>query len=302
MSLKEIEYLLKISEKFLGNPCNYEESKYVFFGVPYDLTSTYRIGSRYAPKAIREASNMIEVYSFRTFLNPLEIKYSDIGDLNIVYNLRKNLDNTKKIVDTIRKDEKIPILIGGEHTFTYSMIDYKNEDLALIVFDAHLDLRNEYLEEKWSHATFMRRIIENFPNIKIVYLGIRAIDIEELEYLKKLEIPYFTSYNIYENILEIKKFLKSFLKNIKKIHVSIDMDVLDPCYAPAVGNPEPDGITYMQLLDLLKNIINEKTISLDLTEVSPIWDNGQTSIQAAKILIEALCFMEKSKLNIRNHL
>jgi agmatinase len=302
MSLKEIEYLLKISEKFLGNPCNYEESKYVFFGVPYDLTSTYRIGSRYAPKAIREASNMIEVYSFRTFLNPLEIKYSDIGDLNIVYNLRKNLDNTKKIVDTIRKDEKIPILIGGEHTFTYSMIDYKNEDLALIVFDAHLDLRNEYLEEKWSHATFMRRIIENFPNIKIVYLGIRAIDIEELEYLKKLEIPYFTSYNIYENILEIKKFLKSFLKNIKKIHVSIDMDVLDPCYAPAVGNPEPDGITYMQLLDLLKNIINEKTISLDLTEVSPIWDNGQTSIQAAKILIEALCFMEKSKSNIRNHL
>jgi agmatinase len=302
MSLKEIEYLLKISEKFLGNPCNYEESKYVFFGVPYDLTSTYRIGSRYAPKAIREASNMIEVYSFRTFLNPLEIKYSDIGDLNIVYNLRKNLDNTKKIVDTIRKDEKIPILIGGEHTFTYSMLDYKNEDLALIVFDAHLDLRNEYLEEKWSHATFMRRIIENFPNIKIVYLGIRAIDIEELEYLKKLEIPYFTSYNIYENILEIKKFLKSFLKNIKKIHVSIDMDVLDPCYAPAVGNPEPDGITYMQLLDLLKNIINEKTISLDLTEVSPIWDNGQTSIQAAKILIEALCFMEKSKSNIRNHL
>ncbi len=298
MSLKEIEYLLTISEKFLGNPCNYEESKYVFFGVPYDLTSTYRIGSRYAPKSIREASNMIEVYSFRTFLNPLEIKYSDIGDLNIVYNLRKNLDNTKKIVNTIHKDRKIPILIGGEHTFTYSMIDYKNEDFALIVFDAHLDLRNEYLGEKWCHATFMRRIIEDFPNIKIVYLGIRAIDIEELEYLKKLEIPYFTSYNIYENILEIKKFLSDFLKNIKKVHVSIDMDVLDPCYAPAVGNPEPDGITYMQLLDLLKNIINEKTISLDLTEVSPLWDNGQTSIQAAKILIEALCFMEKSRLNI----
>lgn len=299
MSLKEIEYLLTISEKFLGNPCSYEESKYVFFGVPYDLTSTYRIGSRYAPKAIREASNMIEVYSFRSSLNPLEIKFSDIGDLNIVYNLRKNLDNTRKIVDTIHKDEKIPILIGGEHTFTYSMIDYKIEDLALIVFDAHLDLRNEYLEEKWCHATFMRRIIENFPKIKIVYLGIRAIDIEELEYLKKLGIPYFTSYNIYENILEVKNFLKKFLENIKKVHVSIDMDVLDPCYAPAVGNPEPDGITYMQLLDLLGNIINEKIISLDLVEVSPIWDNGQTSIQAAKILIEALCFIEKARLNIK---
>jgi agmatinase len=298
MSLREIEYLLTISEKFLGNPYPYEESKYVFFGVPYDLTSTYRIGSRYAPKAIREASNMIEVYSFRSSLDPLKIKYSDIGDLNVVYNLKKNLDNTKKIINKIHKDGKIPILIGGEHTFTYSMINYNIEDFALIVFDAHLDLRNEYLEEKWCHATFMRRIIEDFPNIKIVYLGIRAIDIEELEYLKKLGIPYFTSYNIYENILEIKNFLRVFLKNIKKAHVSIDMDVLDPCYAPAVGNPEPDGITYMQLLDLLKNIINEKTISLDLTEVSPIWDNGQTSIQAAKILMESLCFIEKARTNI----
>ncbi len=299
MSLKEIEYLLTISEKFLGNPYPYEESKYVFFGVPYDLTSTYRIGSRYAPKAIREASNMIEVYSFRSSFNPFKIKFSDIGDLNIVYNLKKNLDNTKKIIELLHKDEKIPILIGGEHTFTYSMVNDKLKNLALIVFDAHLDLRNEYLEEKWCHATFMRRIIEDFPMVKIIYLGTRAIDIEELEFLEKIGIPYFTSYKIHENILEIKKFLRKYLEDINKIHVSIDMDVLDPCYAPAVGNPEPDGITYMQLLDLLENIINEKTISLDLVEVSPIWDNGQTSIQAAKILIEALCFMEKARLNIK---
>lgn len=299
MSLREIEYLLTISEKFIGNPYPYEESKYVFFGIPYDLTSTYRIGSRYAPKAIREASNMIEIYSFRSSLDPSKIKFSDIGDLNIVYNLRKNLENTKKIIEKIRKDGKIPILIGGEHTFTYSMMNDKLENFALIVFDAHLDLRNEYLEEKWCHATFMRRIIENFPMIKIIYLGTRAIDVEELNFLKKLRIPYFTSYKIYENILEIKGFLKKHLEDINKIHVSIDIDVLDPCYAPGVGNPEPDGITFMQLLDLLETIINEKTISLDLVEVSPIWDNGQTSIQAAKILVEALCFMEKSRLNIK---
>jgi agmatinase len=166
-----------------------------------------------------------------------------------------------------------------------------------VSFDAHLDLRSEYMDEKLCHATFMRRINEENKPKKIIEVGTRAVCREELKYANETgNIKYITSRRILQDdINSIRREIRSALYDCNKIYITVDMDVLDPAFAPAVQNPEPEGIFISMLLDILLDICDQRLIAFDVTEVTPHYDSGITSINAAKIIFEVLSQHYKMK-------
>lgn len=294
MSFREL--FVSPSPVFSGYQRAFEESDYAILGVPFDATGTYRTGARFAPLAIREASLNIETYSFRSGIDLEELRIHDLGDLHVAGDVEETLKRLEKVASELLATRKLPVFIGGEHTITLGVMRGIGKNAVIISFDAHLDLRNEYMDVTTSHTTFMRRIHEQIRPTKIIEIGTRAVCREELEYAKESGIPFITNQQILKDGVEkTLKTVEKLLANSKKIHLTIDMDVLDPAFAPGVQNPEPDGLTINTFLNLLCGLCDQRVIALDLVEVAPNYDNGTTAIQAARTLFEALCSIEKTK-------
>ena len=283
---------------FSGFEKPYKDADYVILGVPFDVTSTYRTGARFGPTAIRQASLNIETYSFRTGLDVEDLKLHDLGDLHVSADTRKTLKTLELVTKDTVEDGKVQVTIGGEHTITLGIakgLGDRASKTAIVSFDAHLDLRNEFLGLKLSHTTFMRRINEEAKTAKIIEVGTRAVCKEELAYAKKAEIEFFTTKQIRRQGSEqIAKLLKEKLAKYKSIYLSVDMDVLDPAYVPAVQNPEPDGLEMHMLLDILGGICDKRVVGFDVLEIAPDYDQGVSAIQAAKVIFEILCCLEKA--------
>jgi agmatinase len=297
MSYREL--FVSQSPVFSGCQRTFEEADYVILGVPFDFTSTFRTGARFGPLAIREASQNIETYSFRSGIDVEDLKIHDLGDLHVTGETDETLKRLELTVKDILDVRKTPIIIGGEHTITLGITRAIGKNMAVLVFDAHTDLRNEYLGQKVSHTTFMRRICEQVCPEKILEVGTRAACKEELNYAKKSHTQFFTTQQIRKDGTEetVKKINKA-LEDVRKIHLTIDMDVLDPAFAPAVQNPEPDGLCMRTFLDILCGVCDNRVTAFDLVEVAPHYDNGITAIQAAKIMFEVMCQIEKTRRNI----
>jgi agmatinase len=293
------ELFVSQSNVFSGLKTPFDKADYIFLGVPFDFTSTYRTGARFGPNAIRQASLNIETYSFRTGIDIEDLQLHDLGDLHISTDTKKTLERLELVIKDITEAEKTPVTIGGEHTITLGILKglgKKASKTAIVSFDAHLDLRNEFLGLKLSHTTFMRRISEQVKPAKITLVGTRAVCKEELNYAKKAGIEFFTAQQIRsEGTKQIVKRLRKELENYENLYLSIDMDVLDPAYAPAVQNPEPEGLETHILLNILYNICDDRVIGFDVAEVAPNFDQGVSAIQAAKMIMEILCFIEKSR-------
>ena len=272
------------------------EASYALLGVPFDITSTYRTGARFAPLAIREASLNIETYSFRSEIAIEDISLHDLGDLDVTGDTQETLKRLEQVTEELLASEKIPTIIGGEHTITLGAAQALGKNFAVLDFDAHLDLRDEYMSLRMSHTTFMRRLNEQAKPSKIIELGTRAICKEELDYAKKAGIKFITTHQIRKEGLEwtVEKVSK-LLSNVKRIYLTVDMDVLDPAFVPGVQNPEPDGLCAHMFYDLLSGIIDERIAAFDVVEVTPPYDNGVTSIQAAKTIFEILLASEKKR-------
>jgi agmatinase len=292
------ELFVSQSNVFGGFQKPYKEADYVILGVPFDVTSTYRTGARFGPTAIRQASLNIETYSFRTGLDVENLRLHDLGDLHVSADTRKTLETLELVTKDIVEDGKVQVTIGGEHTITLGIakgLRDKASKTAIVSFDAHLDLRNEFLGLRLSHTTFMRRINEEAKPAKIIEVGTRAVCKEELAYAKKAEIEFFTTKQIRKQGSEqIVKQLKEKLAKYKSIYLSVDMDVLDPAYVPAVQNPEPDGLEMHALLDILGGICDKRVVGFDVLEIAPDYDQGVSAIQAAKVIFEILCCLEKA--------
>jgi agmatinase len=281
--------------KFCGIEGKIEAAKYLLLGVPLDITSTYRPGSRFAPAAIREASWNLETYCIRNGLDVENFKLYDLGDLNILGDLEGTLERLKQVISETIDSNKIPITLGGEHTITYSCVNAFH-NVAVLSFDAHMDLRDKYLGLKLSHATFMRRLCESLGADRIVEVGVRALSKEELDYAHKENLRYITSMDIKrQKIEQVVKDIQNALSNFERIYLTIDMDVLDPSFAPAVGNPIPEGLSPHILLNILQSLCNHKIVGFDLVELSPHYDSGITSIQAAHIIFNVLSFLENTE-------
>lgn len=282
---------------FAGQSKPLGRADYVIIGVPFDSTSTYRMGARFAPNAIREASLNIETYSFRTGFDIEDLQLHDLGDLHVSGSAEKTLNRIERVLKDLLKIEKIPVLLGGEHTITLGAIRaIEGKGTAVVSFDAHLDLRNQYMDLDISHTTFMRRVQEDVHPTKIVEVGTRAVCKEELEFAEDSEIEYFTMKQIRQDGSEpTVRAIKKAIGDCERCYLTIDMDVLDPAFAPAVQNPEPEGMSTRTLLDIVLGLCDSRLIGLDLVEVAPSFDNGRTAILAAKILFEVLCKIEKSR-------
>jgi agmatinase len=288
------ELFVSPSLVFSGTQRTFEEAKYVVLGAPLDVTSTYRSGARFAPLAIREASLNIETYSFRTGIDVEDLRIHDLGDLHA----SGEVDGTLKRLELVTKDlleaKKMPVVLGGEHTITLGAMRSIGENVALVSFDAHLDLRNEYMDLTTSHTTFMRRIDEQINPHKILEIGTRAVCKEELDYAAKSDIEFLTVQQIRrDGFQKTTEKIDALLADCERIYITVDMDILDPAFAPAVQNPEPDGLDMPLFLDLLGIVCNDRVVAFDLVEVAPHYDKGMTAVQAAKTAFEILCLIEK---------
>ncbi len=290
------ELYVSQSTPFSGLQGTFEESNYIILGVPFDATSTFRCGARFGPLAIREASMNLETYSFRTGIDIEDLKLHDLGDLHVSAEADETLKRLGLVTRELVEAGKLPVTIGGEHTITFGALKGMSPNIAVISFDAHLDLRDEYMGKTLSHTTFMRRVHEKIKPKSLVEIGTRAVCREELDYARQSGITFLTTHKILTQSLEetVKNVLDN-VANCKGIYLTVDMDVLDPAFVPAVQNPEPEGLDTSMLFDLLDRIADDRIIAFDVVEVAPHYDGGVTAVQAAKTIFEILCRIEKSK-------
>jgi agmatinase len=294
-----MELFVSQSNVFSGVQRPFEKAKYVVFGVPFDVTSTYRTGARFGPNAVRQASLNIETYSFRTGIDVEDLLLHDLGDLHISTSPKKTVEMLKNVVADLLAAGKMPVAIGGEHTITLGILKglgTKAEKTAIVSFDAHLDVRREFQGLTLSHTTFMRLINEQVKPARIFELGTRAVCKEELEYAKKSGIEFFTSQQIRKDGIEkVTRNLQEKLSPYDNVYLSVDMDVLDPAFAPAVQNPEAEGIETNTLIDILCALCDKRVIGFDILEIAPIYDQGISAVAAARVMFEMLCQLEKSR-------
>ena len=299
ITMSYLELFTSQTNVFSGLQKPFEEAKYVIFGVPFDATSTYRTGARFGPNAIRQASLNIEAYSFRSKIDLEDLALYDAGDLHVSPDAEKMVDMTRLVVEDILAAGKMPVVLGGEHTVTLGVargLGARAAKTAIVSFDAHLDLRCEFLGSILSHTTFMQLISEEVKPAKIVEVGTRSACKEELAYAKKAGVEFFTSQQIIKQGSDrIAEQLKQRLLPYENVYLTVDMDALDPAFAPAVQNPEPEGITTTALLDIACALCDKRVLGFDVVEIAPIYDQGVSAVVAAKIIFEMLCQLEKSR-------
>jgi agmatinase len=284
--MSHIDLFISQSNVFGGFQTEFNKAKYVVFGVPFDVTSTYRTGARFGPNAIRQASLNIETYSFRSGIDMENVAMHDLGDLHVSADPQKTVNMLKLVVEDIVAADKLPAAIGGEHTITLGILEgliVEPKKTAVVSFDAHLDLREEFMGLTLSHTTFMRLVNEKVGPDTIIEVGTRAVCKEELAYAKKTGIDFFTAYQVRnEGAEQITRRIKQKVAPFKHVYLSIDMDVLDPAFAPAVQNPEPEGLDTNMLLEIACGLCDERIIGFDVLEVAPVYDQGVSAAVAAR--------------------
>lgn len=276
---------------FIGCDNEYDESQIVIFGAPFDGTTSYRPGTRFAAAAMRNESIGIETYSPYQDRDLEDYNIFDGGDLEFVFgNPAKNIAIIKEYVSGLLKDNKIPAMIGGEHLVTLGAVQAvaeKYNDLHIIHFDAHADLRDDYLGEKLSHATVLHRVWDIVGDNKIFQFGIRSGEKEEFEFAKN---------HTYMNKFDMKTLdeVIAKLKN-KPVYITIDLDVLDSSVFPGTGTPEAGGITFKELINAIMLFQNlENIVAFDINELSPMLDaSGASTACACKVLREMLLAVSK---------
>jgi agmatinase len=279
-----------------GAPIDPSTASFVVAGVPFDETSTYRKGSEQGPAAIRTASQMIESFCLdeQNNVDAAHLPIADIGDITFEpHAVQSMLRAVESVVGQIAQEEKIPILLGGEHTLTLAAVRALPRDIVLLQFDAHMDLRDRFNDQEFSHASVQRRIVEQLGPDHLIQIGIRAVSKEEFDYAQEHKITYYSCNDIrQEGAATIARRINDAIPPGPPLYISIDMDVLDPAYAPAVGNPEAGGLTTSELLTILR-VVTPRAMIFDITEVTPQYDQGITAIAAARIINTFLCIQAK---------
>lgn len=270
---------------FIGCENAYNESKIVVFGAPFDSTTSYRPGTRFASAIMRNESFGIETYSPYQDKDLEDISVFDSGDLELPFGSPDNAllmieNHTTEIIN----DNKIPLMIGGEHLVTLGAVRAvakKYPNLHIVHFDAHTDLRDEYLGVSLSHASVIRRCHDILGDNKIFQFGIRSGEKVEFQFAK--EHLYLTKFNFVgiENIIDIIKD--------EPVYFTLDLDVLDPSCFCGTGTPEAGGVSFLELLEAFKTVFKLNIVGVDINELSPIYDqSGASTALACKILREIL--------------
>lgn len=280
-------------ETFLGCDANYEEARIVLFGAPFDSTTSYRPGTRFASKTMRAESYGLETYSPYQDLDLEDCKIFDGGDLELCFgDTSLALQDITECTREILKDGKMPLMIGGEHLVTLGAVRAvfeKYPDLHVIHFDAHADLREEYLGATLSHATVLHRVWDLVGDGKIFQFGIRSGERAEFAWGKE----HVTTRKFdFEGLEEVIEKLKG-----KPVYFTLDLDVLDPSVFPGTGTPEAGGVSFLQLLDAVMKVGELDLVGCDINELSPPLDtSGASTAVALKVLRELLLKLEEKHI------
>lgn len=274
---------------FIKSHPNYEESKAVLYGMPMDWTVSYRPGSRFGPNKIREVSIGLEEYSPYLDRELDDVKFFDAGDIPLPFgNPEKSLVEIETYVHTLLRDGKIPMGMGGEHLVSLPVmkaVASKYDDLAIIHFDAHTDLRENYEGEEYSHSTPIRKIADHIGPKNVYSFGIRSGMKEEFEWAKEQGM-HLSKFEVLEPLKQVLPSLEG-----RNVYVTIDMDVLDPAHAPGTGTVDAGGITSRELLASIHAIAASgvNVVGFDLVELAPVYDHSdQTANTASKLIREMI--------------
>jgi agmatinase len=264
---------------------SYDESKLVLFGAPFDGTSSYRPGSRFAPTAIRAESFGIETYSPNLKKDLEDVPVFDAGDLEFpMGNTKKVLSQIEEMSQKIISDNKIPLMMGGEHLVTLGSVRAvvkKYPNLNMVHFDAHADLRDDYIGETLSHATVIRRCFELLNDGKIFQFGIRSMTKDEDIWAEKNVIQRKYDLATIDNVI-------ASLED-KPVYLTIDLDVLDPSVFSGTGTPEPGGVSFDDLIRAVHKVGKLNIVGCDINELSPHYDSsGVSTVTACKVIRELI--------------
>ena len=279
-------------QTFIGLEASFDEAECVIFGAPMDSTTSYRPGTRFASSSMRQESFGLETYSPYQDKDLEDIKVFDGGDLELPFgNPRKALDIIKVTTKTIIKANKLPCMIGGEHLVTlgaFEAVFEKYPEIRVIHFDAHTDLRDEYLGEKLSHASVIRRIYDLIGDNKIYQFGIRSGEREEFYFAREnTNLNKFNFTGLSKAIAACRGY---------PVYFTIDLDVLDPSVFPGTGTPEAVGVSFMELLEAMIVVSELNVVAMDINELSPVYDqSGGSTAVACKVLRELLLAMNKGE-------
>ena len=276
-------------ETFIGCESSFEEASIVLYGAPFDSTTSFRPGARFGPAAMRHESFGLETYSPYQDRDLMDIRVFDSGDLELAFgSTNRVIADIAMRTDRILTDGKIPFMIGGEHLVTLGAVmavTEKIDDLYIIHFDAHADLRDDYLGQKLSHACVLRRCHDIVGDGHIFQFGIRSGDREEFEFAS--EHTFMNKFN-FNGLEDIVNQLRG-----KKVYLTVDLDVLDPSVFPGTGTPEAEGVSFRELREALTFVCSQLDIAgCDVNELSPQYDqSGVSTAAACKIIREMLLAM-----------
>ncbi len=284
--------LCKRNRSFLEARDDYDNARAVLLGAPLDITSSWRMGSREAPQAVRDASEGLEEYSPRLDRSLSDCAFYDAGDLLLpLGNLSGSLNRIGQAIRVIAGDGKVPFMLGGEHLVTLPAVQAMAElfpSLVVLQFDAHADLRDDYLGEGLSHATALRRICEVVGGRSVYQFGIRSGTKDEFQYGHS-----HTNFFPFDVAGSLRSCLPGFVE--RPVYVTVDIDVVDPAFAPGTGTPEPDGIQPSEIFESLAILKELQVVGCDIVELAPPYDtSGITTMLVAKMVRESLLALTRA--------
>lgn len=274
-------------ETFIGCDSGYEDAKIVLFGAPFDSTTSFRPGARFGSAAIRHESFGIETYSPYQDKDLTDLKVFDCGDLELCFGspeaALKDIENHTR---TILNDGKLPLMIGGEHLVTlgaFKAVFEKYPDVQIVHFDAHCDLRDDYLGAKLSHACVLRRCYELVGDNKIHQFCIRSGERDEFLFAKEhTDMHKF-------NFDGLKEVVDELVKNNTPVYFTIDLDCMDPSGFCGTGTPEAGGVSFTELLGAILEVSKTNIVGADINELAPMLDqSGASTAVACKTLRELI--------------
>ena len=279
-------------ETFIGCESSFEEASIVLYGAPFDSTTSFRPGARFGPSAMRHESFGLETYSPYQDKDLMDISVFDSGDLELCFGSSEMaLSDIEKRAEEILGAGKFPLLLGGEHLVTLAAVRavaVKYPDLHIIHFDAHADLRDDYLGAKLSHACVLRRCHEIVGDGHIHQFCIRSGDREEFQFASRhTDFHPFTFEGLGETVRELKE------KQVP-VYFTIDLDCLDPSVFPGTGTPEAGGVSFLELLKAIRTVSQANMVGADVNELAPMLDaSGVSTATACKVLRELLLAIAK---------
>lgn len=281
-------------ETFIGCEAEYEEAKMVLFGAPFDSTTSFRPGARFGSAAIRHESFGLETYSPYQDEDLSDYKVFDSGDLELCFgdSVRAVADITDR-ADQILSDGKIPLMVGGEHLVTLGAVRAamkKYPNLHIIHFDAHADLREDYLGMQLSHACVLRRCHELVGDGRIHQFCIRSGERSEFEFAKMhTDMHKFDFSGLEELVVSLRR-------ERVPVYFTIDLDCLDPSVFPGTGTPEAGGVSFKELLDAILVVTGCNVVAADVNELAPMLDaSGASTAVACKVVRELMLAVLKGR-------